>query len=148
MQINRIILQNVLIGHYTEPGETNKPSAKFCKRTLIVIPLDSLEIREITVRVRISNAEDDPIYEPFLVQNVNAGKSDYVDVAEGLYVEFLKRPRIIRLKEDDDEPTKEGPDDEGKEDEEDDGPPPPIPPRPGQPGHGEREYSKLSGNML
>ena len=142
MQINRLVLQKVLIGHYKEPEETRNPSEKFCKRTLVVIPLDSLNIREITVRVRLSNAEEDPIYEPFLVRNVNADKSDYVDMAEGLYVEFVKRPRIIRLKEDEEDKSRgdgEGDNNEEKEEEENDEPPPPVPPRHGQPGYGERE---------
>ena len=71
------------------------------------------------------------------MQNVNADKSDYVDMAEGLYVEFVKRPRIIRLKEE--EPGGDGVEEDNVEEEELDGPPPPVPPRPRQPGHGERE---------
>ena len=145
MQINRLVLQKVLIGHYKEPEERPNQSEKFCKRTLVVIPLDSPNIREITVRVRISeNPDNDKIYESFLVRNVNADK-DYVDMAEGLYVEFVKRPRIIRLKEDGDE-SKGGAGnygneqlEEGEEEEEDDEPPPSVPPRHGQPGYGERE---------
>ena len=97
------------------------------------------------MRVRISeNPDNDKIYESFLVRNVNADK-DYVDMAEGLYVEFVKRPRIIRLKEDGDESKGDAGNygneqlEEGEEEEEDDEPPPPVPPRHGQPGHGERE---------
>lgn len=142
LQINRLVLQKVLIGHYKEPDETRSSSGKFCKRTLVVIPLDSPGIREITVRVRLSNAEDDPIYEPFLVRNVNADTSDYVDMAEGLYVEFVKRPRIIKLKEDEDESVGGGGKNDNEErvdeeEEETDEPPPPVPPRHGQPGYGE-----------
>ena len=71
------------------------------------------------------------------MQNVNADKSDYVDMAEGLYVEFVKRPKIIRLKEE--ESAGDVEDDNDGEEEEKDEPPPPVPPRPGQPGHGKRE---------
>lgn len=131
LQINRLILQRVLIGHYTEPGQSRKASEKFCKRTLVVIPLDLPGVREISIKVHIGE-EDDPIYEAFLVKNVNADKTDSVDIAEGLYVEFLKKPRIIRLKEDQSEESGEESNEEEPEEE-----PPPIPPRPGQKGHGE-----------
>ena len=130
MQINRLILQRVLIGHYTEPGQSGKID-KFCKRTLVVIPLDSPGIREISVKVHLGE-EDDPVYEPFLVRNVKADQS----MAEGLYVEFLKKPRIIRLKEEEAEDSSEA----SKKEKEPDEPPPIVPPRPGQKGHGQREY--------
>lgn len=118
LQINRLVLQRVLIGHYKEPIESQNKSEKFCKRTLVVIPLDMPGIGEISVKAHIGE-KDDPIYETFLVKNVNT------EQAEGLYVEFLKRPRIVRFEEDED--SEDNVKEANLEAE-----PPPIPPRPGQ----------------
>ena len=134
LRINKLVLQKVLIGHYTNPEDPTRDSQKFCKRTLVVIPYDTPDIGEINVRI-YKGEEDSPDYEEFLVENVST------EIAEGLYVEFLKKPRIILLKED--ESNKAVDDVKGKEH---DQPPPPVPPRPGQKGKDKRKYSIYSAS--
>ena len=127
-----------MIGHYTNADERRDErrdtKERYCRRTLVVIPYETPDIAEICVRV-YEGDEDSPDYEMYLVENIGT------EMAEGLYVEFLKKPRIIRLNEGEVE-AGVGRDSSENEvvDEPSDEPPPPVPPRAGPRGRSLRKY--------
>ena len=133
-----------MIGHYTNSDERRDEhrdtKERYCRRTLVVIPYETPDIAEICVRV-YEGDEDSPDYEEYLVENIGT------EMAEGLYVEFLKKPRIIRLNEDEAEAgAGAGAGRDSSEnavvDEPSDEPPPPVPPRAGPKGRSLRKYSE------
>lgn len=94
LRLNRLVTQNVLVGHY-------KPIDSFCLedtesfrlRTLVVIPLDIPDVREIEVNVLEGLTED--IYsDNFHITNVSR---DLELVDGSLYIDFAMHPRITRL---------------------------------------------------
>ncbi|KAL4236925.1 hypothetical protein ACF0H5_005311 [Mactra antiquata] len=134
LQLNRLVSKEVLVGHYKPiEGVENTDSDRFKKRTLIVVPLDNYEIRNIEVNVLISDP-DDTYSDVFLVRNV----SNTEKIVDGsLYVDFSTSSGIAHIsdiKDDDD-------DDHGdKKDTKtsnsvvtEDDVPPPVPPRRGKP---------------
>lgn len=84
--------QNVLVGHYKPvEGVPITDSEHFRKRTLIVLPLDHPDIREIEVNVLHGVDDFEDVYEEvFLVHSA----SDDLHLIDTLYVEFAKRPGI------------------------------------------------------
>ncbi|KAH3693894.1 uncharacterized protein LOC127862607 isoform X2 [Dreissena polymorpha] len=98
LQLNRVVSQNVLVGHY-KPVEGYGPTdtKKVKKRTLVVLPMDHPEIREIEVNVLEDGGDISDIYERvFNVCNI----SNSLDVVDTIYVEFSKdtpTPKIFQL---------------------------------------------------
>lgn len=93
LRLNRLVIQNVLVGHYKPVDENETHDTKrFRQRTLAVLPLDKREIRAIEVHVLKGVTED--IYEQvFLVRNVS--KTSSAAIIEGsLYIDFVMRPRM------------------------------------------------------
>ena len=127
-----------MIGHYTNADERRDEQRdtkeRYCRRTLVVIPYETPDIAEICVRV-YEGDEDSPDYEEYLVENIGT------EMAEGLYVEFLKKPRIIRLNEGEAEAgVRRDRSENAVVDEPSDEPPPPVPPRAGPRGRSLRKY--------
>ncbi|XP_045158947.2 uncharacterized protein LOC123524664 isoform X2 [Mercenaria mercenaria] len=118
LRLNRLITQNVLVGHYKPlDGSETKDTERFRQRTLVVLPIDNPDIREIEVNV-LKGVTDDVYEQVFLVRNVS--KSNTMDIVDGsLYVDFAMRPGIKIISHDEDTSC-----DEDK--------PPPRPPKPGQ----------------
>lgn len=87
--------QNVLVGHY-KPVEdvSSTDSERFKKRTLLVLPIDHPDIRDIEVNV-LKGVDDfgDLYQDVFLVRNV----SHDLDLIDTLYVEFAKRQSVKML---------------------------------------------------
>ncbi|XP_052257644.1 uncharacterized protein LOC127862522 isoform X2 [Dreissena polymorpha] len=88
LQLNRLVTQNVLVGHYKPvEGLDTGDSERFRKRTLVVIPLDHPEIREIQVHALEDDAEISAIYEKvFNVYNISSSH----EVVDAIYVEYFK----------------------------------------------------------
>ncbi|XP_052257762.1 uncharacterized protein LOC127862608 isoform X2 [Dreissena polymorpha] len=98
LQLNRVVSQSVLVGHYKPVegyGQTDTEKVK--KRTLVVLPMDHPEIREIEVNVLEDDGDISDIYERvFNVCNI----SNSLDVVDTIYVEFSKdtpTPKIFKL---------------------------------------------------
>lgn len=69
-------------------------SERFRRRTLVVLPLDHPDIREIEVNVLKGVDDFEDLYEEvFLVQSA----SDDIHLIDTLYVEFAKRPGVRML---------------------------------------------------
>jgi len=92
LQLNRLVTQNVLVGHYKPiDGATNSDSERFRKRTLLVLPLDHHDIREIEVNILHGVDDFEDLYQDvFLVHSA----SDDIHLVDSLYVEFAKRPGV------------------------------------------------------
>ena len=94
--------QKVLIGHYKKPihldQESGRNSETHCNRTLVVVPLDSSDMREILVNIYTGDVSLSN-YETMLVKDELANTRRSIAMAEGLYTEFFKKPRLIRLPE-------------------------------------------------
>lgn len=87
LRLNRLVTQNVLVGHYKPlEGTETKDTGRFRQRTLVVLPVDNPEIRDIEVNV-LQGVTDDIYEQVFLVRNVsNNSVGDIVDGS--LYVDF------------------------------------------------------------
>lgn len=94
LQIRRLVKQKVLIGHYRMPDQLGDQSDSSCKRTLVVVPLDSVDLKEIVVQVHTGDI-DGSVYET-LATVKNRDKRQSM-LTEELYVDFVKKPRLIRL---------------------------------------------------
>ncbi|XP_045158952.2 uncharacterized protein LOC123524665 isoform X2 [Mercenaria mercenaria] len=131
LRLNRLLTQNVLVGHYKplDESETND-TERFRQRTLVVLPIDNPEIRDIEVNVLKGITED--IYEEvFLVRNVSHSETGAL-VDGSLYVDFAMSPGIKIIPAAD--PKSEDSQSQDK--------PPPRPPKPGHlksPGTGNAE---------
>ncbi|XP_052776405.1 uncharacterized protein LOC128214148 isoform X2 [Mya arenaria] len=138
LQLNRLVTQNVLVGHYKPVGDVESGDSKhFKRRTLIVLPLDHPEIREVEVNVLEGQAD---LYEEVVsVQNISSD----MDVVDSLYVEFRTEFPALRrftFTEEDDASVSEQ--DQGtnhvtaenhpQQNEPDDDTPPPVPARRGR----------------
>lgn len=117
LRLNRLVAQKVFVGHYKALDEAQaKDTERFRQRTLVVIPVDNPEIREIEVNVLQGDTDD--VYERvFLVRNVSNTQTE--DIVDGsLYVDFAMTPRIKIISHEDSDPQNE------------DEKPPPRPPKP------------------
>ena len=85
IRLNRLVCQNVLVGHYKAEGEADTEDG-ITSRSLVVLPIDNLEICEIQVHV-LQRATDEDYEQIFLVRNVS--KKDLEVVDGTLYVDFL-----------------------------------------------------------
>ncbi|KAH3698197.1 hypothetical protein DPMN_085716 [Dreissena polymorpha] len=90
LQLNRLVTQNVLVGHYKAvKGMETVDTDSYRKRTLVVLPLDHPEIREIEVNVLEDDGDISEIYEKvFSVSNISSS----LDVVDTIYVDFWKEP--------------------------------------------------------
>ncbi|XP_052777334.1 uncharacterized protein LOC128214745 isoform X2 [Mya arenaria] len=87
VQLNRLVTQTVFVGHLKSIRQPGNDTARFQKRTLIVLPLDHPGIRAVTVSVSQNYDDYDRIYESvFLVKNT----SDDMQIIDTLYVEFKR----------------------------------------------------------
>ncbi|XP_052274788.1 uncharacterized protein LOC127874472 isoform X2 [Dreissena polymorpha] len=124
LQLNRLVTQNVLVGHYKAvEGMETVDTDSYRKRTLVVLPLDHPDIREIEVNVLEDDGDISEIYEKvFNVSNISSSH----EVVDTIYVEFCKdtpSPKMFKL----DTPAHHKPTVPEEV-------PPRPPPRPGQPG--------------
>ena len=84
------------MGHY-KPVEENvtEDIERFRQRTLVVLPIDNPEIRDIEVNV-LKGVTDDIYEQVFLVRNVS--NSDTGEIVDGsLYVDFAMSTPGIRI---------------------------------------------------
>lgn len=96
LRLNRLIQQNVLVGHYkpVDEMETND-TERFRQRTLVVLPIDNPDIRDIEVNV-LKGITDEIYEQVFLVRNVS--NSDAGEIVDGsLYVDFAMATPGIRI---------------------------------------------------
>ncbi|XP_052257765.1 titin-like isoform X3 [Dreissena polymorpha] len=98
LQLNRLVTQNVLVGHYKAvEGMETVDTDSYRKRTLVVLPLDHPEIREIEVNVLEDDGDISEIYERvFNVSNISSS----LEVVDTIYVEFCKdtpSPKMFKL---------------------------------------------------
>lgn len=98
LQLNRLVTQNVLVGHYKAvEGMDTVDTDSYRKRTLVVLPLDHPEIREIEVNVLEDDGDISEIYERvFQVSNISSS----LEVVDTIYVEFCKdgpSPKMFNL---------------------------------------------------
>lgn len=97
LRLNRLVTQEVLVGHFKPvEGTENTDSERFKQRTLVVLPIDDPEIRDIEVNVLLGVTED--IYsDVFLVRNVSTTE----EIVDGsLYIDFVMSPGIKRIRND------------------------------------------------
>lgn len=94
-RLNRLVTQEVLIGHYKPVNEEAfNRSGALKQRTLILLPIDNPEIRDIEVNV--SNDVSEDMYEHiFQVRNVSRSEEELMDGA--LYIDFADCPGIRRF---------------------------------------------------
>ncbi|KAH3693888.1 uncharacterized protein LOC127862612 [Dreissena polymorpha] len=126
LQLNRLVTQNVLVGHYKAvEGMETVDTDSYRKRTLVVLPLDHPEIRDIEVNVLEDDGDISEIYEKvFNVSNISSSH----EVVDTIYVEFYNNtpsPKMFNL----DKPVTAHHKPTVPEEE-----PPRPPPRPGKPG--------------
>lgn len=117
LRLNRLVTQNVLVGHYKPLDETQtNDTERFRQRTLAVLPVGDIEVGEIEVNVLKGITED--VYEQvFLVRNVS--KTNSAEIVDGsLYVDFATSSGIKIISHQD------------HEDQQEQDKPPPRPPKP------------------
>ncbi|KAL4236927.1 hypothetical protein ACF0H5_005313 [Mactra antiquata] len=96
-RLNRLVTQEVLVGHYKPVTEYNdfEVSADGVKqRTLILLPTDNPDIKDIEVNV-LKDFNDDVYEDIFMVRNVSRSKREVMDGA--LYIDFADCPGIRRF---------------------------------------------------
>lgn len=85
----------VLVGHYKPVQDnTDAENRAFKKRTLIILPTDNPEIRDIEVNV-LQDVTEDTYENIFLVRNVSRSQEELMDGA--LYIDFANCHGIRRF---------------------------------------------------
>lgn len=126
LQIMRLVKRKVLLGHFSAMSQPTNESETSFKSTPIVVPLDSVDLREILVKVHNGDTNG-TIYRKLTVRNAAEKRKTAKFAEEGFYLEFANRPRIVRLQENQ---TKKEAEREPRTDR-DSLLPPALPPKPG-----------------
>ena len=78
-----------------------------CKRTLVIVPLDSRDVKEIMVKIHTGDIEGS-IYETLTTKKLDSEHTTS-EMTESLYIDFVKKPRVLRLEQiESDERLKKG----------------------------------------
>ncbi|KAK3600681.1 hypothetical protein CHS0354_029545 [Potamilus streckersoni] len=98
LSLNRLVMQKVLIGFYKGLDNGSKTETSFCRRPIVVLPLDSPEIKNIEVSVPDIPQEEKDIYEFVMTSNFSRDNTCDIAIVDGsLYAEFAKHPKVLIL---------------------------------------------------
>ncbi|KAL3870980.1 hypothetical protein ACJMK2_039005 [Sinanodonta woodiana] len=101
LSLNRLIKQKVLIGYFKPLDAGPVEKIPLFRPPIVVLPLDSWEVKEIEVSVPQMPPEENDIYQ-FVMDNTCLSDRtwDLTNVDENLYAEFAKCPKVHILNED------------------------------------------------
>ncbi|KAK3611816.1 hypothetical protein CHS0354_040486 [Potamilus streckersoni] len=100
LSLNRLIMQKVLIGYYKRLDTRSAEQTQFFRRPIVVLPLDSFNVKEIEVSVPQMLPEENDIYEFVMANNFLSDRTcDLSSVDGNLYAEFVKSPKVHILNE-------------------------------------------------
>ncbi|KAL3869228.1 hypothetical protein ACJMK2_041936 [Sinanodonta woodiana] len=100
LSLNRLVMQKVLIGFYKGLDDGSKTETTFCRRPIVVLPLESPEIKNIEVSVPDIPQEEKDIYEFVMTSNFSRDHTCDISIVDGsLYAEFAKHPKVLILNE-------------------------------------------------
>ncbi|KAL3870982.1 hypothetical protein ACJMK2_039007 [Sinanodonta woodiana] len=101
VSLNRLVMQKVLIGYYKRLDTGYTIQNRFFRRPIVVIPLDSDNVKNIEVSVPQILPEDNEIYEFFIANNFSFDRTcDLTSVDGNLYAEFVKCPKVYIMDND------------------------------------------------